>query len=203
MKRNVIIFCFLILLFSTTSVQAKFPVHLGGFTLGEDMTQYHHLINMETCREVPFNRYLVEGETLALPGFKSGQIAYGVCDKPNKIVRIKLKFADSSKKFFEKLLNSYKKQLGEPSEYRGDPFQTFIAWKWSFTNDQNERTSLILQHNIMVEDEKVGTSVKLTLTSQIEKERNCFTAKFPEKTTPGTLSKKKQEALWKQFVPYE
>lgn len=202
MRRNIFILCVLTLLFSGTPVQAKFPVHLGGFTLGDDMANYPALINMETCRKIPFNQYLGEGEILSLPGFKSGLIAYGLCDKPNKIVRIKLKFDDSSKKFFNTLLDKYKKHLGPPSEYRGDPFQTLIAWKWSFTNDRNERISLILQHNIMVEDEKIGTAVKLTLTSQIEKERACFMTKFPEKENIPARSESNRKAMWKRFVPF-
>ncbi len=202
MKRTIFILCFSILLFSNTSALAKFPVHLGGFTLGNDIKNYPNQINLESCREIPFNRYLGEGEIISHPGFKSGLISYGLCDRPNKILRIKLKFADSSRKFFNKLLKKYKQQLGPPSEYKGDPFQTIIAWKWSFTNDQNERISLILQHNRMVEDEKMGTAVKLTLTSQIEKERTCFMTKFPETKNTHTQSQIPQKALWKLFVPF-
>lgn len=202
MKKNVFILCFSILLFFHNPAQAKFPVHLGGFTLGDDIRNYPHLINMETCREVVLNRYMGEGEISHQPGFKSGMIVYGLCDKPNKILRIKLKFSDSSKKFFNKLLNQYKKHLGPPNEYKGDSFQTLIAWKWSFTNEQNERISLILQHNIMVEDEKIGNAVKLTLTRQIEKERACFKTKFPEKERTQAQSKIPQQTLWNLFVPY-
>ena len=119
-----------------------------------------------------------------------------------QILRIKLKFADSSKSFFKKLLRRYEKALGPPDEYRGDPFQTVIAWKWSFVNDKNEKISLILQHNTMVEDEKLGNAVKLTLTSQIEKERDCFMTKFPQKEKTKVQSKISKKALWNLFVPY-
>ncbi|WP_300464714.1 hypothetical protein [Desulfobacula sp.] len=201
MGKRTIILCFAILLFLHTPAQATFPLHLGGFTLGEDIKHYQHLINMETCRDVPFNQYLKEGEIISQHGFKSGLIAYGLCDKPNKILRIKLKFNDPTKKFFNTLLKKYKTQLGPPSEYKGDPFQTVIAWKWSFTNDQNERISLILQHNIMVEDEKIGNAVKLTLTSQLDRERTCFMTRFPEKPSPSQ-PKTPQRELWKFFIPY-
>ena len=202
MKIKILIFCFTIFLFSQNYAEAKFPIHLGGFKLGDDISNYHHLIDMETCGEIPFNKYLGEGKIIRRAGFKSGLVAYGLCDAPNKILRIKLKFANSSKSFFKKLLRRYKKQLGTPGEYRGDPFQTVIAWKWSFVNDKKEKISLILQHNTMVEDEKVGNAVKLTLTSQIEKERDCFMTKFPEKEKPQVQSKISKKALWKLFVPY-
>ena len=190
------------MVFSYHSVHAKFPVHLGGFILGEDISNSQHLMDMETCRELSFNKYLEEGEIIPQPGFKSGLIAYGVCHNPKKIVRIKLKFSDPSKDFFEALLKNYKEQLGPPDEYKGDPFQTMIAWKWSFVNDQNEKISLILQHNIMVDDEKIGNSVKLTLTSRMDQERDCFLKKFPEKELPQIQPKKLGKEAWKLFVPY-
>jgi len=198
MKKFIFILCFLLLLISNNCAFAKFPVHLGGFTLGEDIKAYHELIQMETCRKVMVNKYLGEGEMILRPEFKSGLIAYGLCDKPDKIVRIKLKFINPSKSFFDKLLKKYKKELGPPSEYKGDPFQTFIAWKWSFTNEKNERISLILQHNIMVEDEKQGTSVKLTLTSQMERERSCFMARYPGKEK----HKVPKKTSWNLYVPF-
>ncbi len=202
MKIKMLIFYFTIFLFSQNYADAKFPVHLGGFKLGDDISNYHHLIDMETCGEIPYNKYLGEGKTIRRAGFKSGLIAYGLCDAPNKILRIKLKFANSSKSFFKKLLRRYKKQLGTPGEYRGDPFQTVVAWKWSFVNDKKEKISLILQHNTMVEDEKLGNAVKLTLMSQIKKERDCFMTKFPKKEKPQVQSKISKKALWKLFVPY-
>jgi hypothetical protein len=129
-------------------------------------------------------------------------ITYGLCDRPNKILKVKLKFADSSKKNYKKLLKRYKKQLGEPHEYKGDAFRTMIAWKWSFSNNQNEKISLILQYNEMNADEKIGVAVKLTLTSQIEKERACFMAEYPGKKKKLEKAKLKGKALWKLLVPY-
>ncbi len=202
MKIKILIFCFSISLFSLNYAEAKFPVHLGGFKLGDDISNYHHLIDMKTFGEIAFNKYLGEGKTIRRAGFKSGLIGYGLCHKPNKILRIKLKFADPSKKFFNKLLRRYKKQLGPPNEYRGDSFQTMIAWKWSFVNDKKEKISLILQHNTMVEDEKLGNAVKLTLTSQIKKERACFMTKFPGKNIIEPMPKLKRKALWDLYIPY-
>jgi len=202
MKIKILVFCFSIFLFSPNYVQAKFPIHLGGFELGGDIASYHGLIDMQTCREDLTHGYLAEGKTTRMAGFKSGLISYGLCDKPNKILRIKLKFADSSKSFFKKLLRRYEKELGAPAEYRGDSFQTIIAWKWSFVNKKNERISLILQHNSVVEDEKLGNAVKLTLTSQIKKERDCFMTKAPGKDTLEPSPASEEKALWDLYIPY-
>ncbi len=197
------IFC-LTLLTVPGLAHGNFPVHLGGLTLGDDIANYHHLINMETCREVTFNEYIAEGEIFTPPGFKSGLVAYGLCDRPNKILRIKLKYENSSKRFFNQLLKEYKKQLGDPTEYKGDPFQTLIAWKWSFSNKDNETISLILQHNVMVADEKIGTAVKMTLTSQLEKERACYMANppEPEKKRMNNAPQLTKKEMWRLFVPY-
>lgn len=201
MKKSLVLVFFCMLLFSALPAHAKFPLNLGGFRLGDDIANYTDQIDMTTLRAITFNEYLGEGEIIPEPGFKTGLIAYGLCDHPNKIVRIKLKFEDSSKKFFKTLLKHYKKSFGEPHEYKGDPFQTYIAWKWSFTNEKNEKISLILQHNVLVEDEKVGTAVKMTLTSQIEKERACHLEKKPP-SPKKSRQKKPSKEMFKQFVPY-
>jgi len=203
MKKNIFIFSLFIMTFFCNPAAAKFPIHLGGFTLGDDISNYSHLIEMETCQAVAFNQYLSEGQTIPRPEFKSGLITYGHCDKPNKILRIKLKFKDSSKKFFNQLLKQYKKKLGDPSEYKGDPFQTMIAWKWSFTNNKNERISLILQNNLMVEDEKIGNAVKLTLSSQIERERLCYLNKTPKDKKMVKKSNLNKDQLWRLYTPHE
>ncbi len=202
MGKTCFILSFLILLFIHNSAFAQFPVHLGGFILGDDIADYKDLVDLKTCRKIPFNRYLKEGEIIPRPEFKSGIITYGLCDRPNKILKIQLKFAESSKKNYKKLLNRYKQKLGEPSEYKGDAFRTMIAWKWSFTNNNNEKISLILQYNKMNDEKKKGVVVKLTLTSQIEKERTCFMADASNKKKKLEKSKLSGKALWDLLVPY-
>ncbi len=202
MKKYIFFFTFILLSASGSGALAQFPVHLGGFTLGEDISAYADQIDMATCRATLFNPYIGEGKIPDRPGFKSGLIEYGLCSSPNKILRIKLKFKDSSKKFFNTLLSRYKKELGAPDEYKGDPFQTLIAWKWSFTNEKKQKISLILQHNTTVEDEKLGNAVKLTLTDQIEKERDCYLKKYPDTLLEKPVHPPGNKALWQLYIPY-
>ena len=202
MKKIYFILSFLILLFLHNSAFAKFPVHLGGFTLGDDISNYQTLVDMETCRKIPFNQYLEEGEIIPRHEFKSGIITYGLCDRPNKILKIKLKLADSSKKNYDKILKMYKKKVGSPNEYKGDAFGIIIAWKWSFTNKDNEKISLILQYNKMNKDEKSGAVIKMTLTNQVEKERSCFMANSPNRKKRLKTPALEGKALWDLLVPY-
>ena len=51
---------------------------------------------MESIREV---------EIKPIKGFKSGLIAYGTCAAQNRVVRIKLKYSDDTKAFYQKLKN--------------------------------------------------------------------------------------------------
>ncbi len=202
MKKNIFLFLWILLFASNSAVYAQFPIHLGAFTLGEDISAYADQIDMPSCRAALLNPYIGEGKMLDRPGFKSGFVEYGLCSRPNKILRIKLKFDDSSKKFFNTLLSRYKEKLGAPDEYKGDPFQTVIAWKWSFTNKKNQKISLILQHNTTVEDEKIGNVVKLTLTDQIEKERDCYFKKHPDTSLEKPIQTPGNKALWQLYIPY-
>ena len=146
---------------------------------------------------------LKEVETKNVEGFKSGLLSYGTCDKPGRIVRIKLKYADPTKKFYDTLLRHFKKRFGEPSEWRGDSFQVIIAWKWSFTDENNNRISMILQHNTMDEEQKMGNSIKLTMTNLVMKERHCFEKMYPEfrKKSKKQEQKTWSNIDWDRFVP--
>ena len=201
--KNILIIISWMIIFWAGPAAADFPLHLGGFTLGDNVGNYKDLIQMTTCREMSRIPYLVEGETMPRHGIKSGIITYGVCDKPNKILKISLKLQNSSKKFFNALMDKYTDKFGPPGEYKGDPFQTMVAWKWSFTNKNNERISLILQHNKMVEDQKKGTVIKMALTSQIDREKACFMKTRSKAVKPLAPKGKKltKKQMWELFVP--
>ena len=153
---------------------AEAPHQLGGFVLNQDIKKFEDRVIMDTVLPVRYAENFEEVEIKFTQGFKSGLIAYGTCDKPGNIVRIKLKYADSSKKFYKDLLERFKKRFGEPDEYRGDAFKIVEAWKWSFVDKQNHHISLILQHNTKDEEEKMGNAVKLTDTTQMEKDLLCY-----------------------------
>lgn len=159
---------------------AQAPHQIGGFALGKNISDYRDKIRPHSDLPIRHMEYLRETETRATEGFQYGVVWYGTCSIPGRIVRIKLKYADSSKCFFDTLLKEFNKRFGKPSEWRGDPFNVVIAWKWSFTDSENHSISLILYHNTKDEEEKRGNVVKLTNWSRIDEERRCFEKKHPE-----------------------
>ena len=132
---------------------------------------------METALPIRHMESIEEVEIKPIKGFKSGLIAYATCTAPGHIVRIKLKYKDTSKKFFENLLKRIKKRYGEPEEYRGDPFHIFIAWKWSFIDKDDNRISLTLQHNSKDTEVKRGNAIKLTMRNLVEEDQRCYKIK--------------------------
>jgi hypothetical protein len=153
---------------------AEAPLSVAGFTLGRSIDEYAERVVMQTSLPVRYMENLREVEIVPLEGFKSGLIAYGTCRKPGCIVRIKLKYADGRLDFYEELLKRFKQKFGEPDQYQGDPFRVFISWKWSFRDSQQNRISLILQHNQEDEEEKIGNALKLTLHNELEEDVRCF-----------------------------
>lgn len=188
----------LALFFSVPLCLAQMPKQLGGFVLGEDIAAHEDRIQKDTMLNIRYQEYLSEVEMKRIDGFKSGLITFGTCDDPGKILRIKLKYANSSKKFYSALLKQFKKKFGEPNEWRGDPFHVVIAWKWNFSDKDGNQVSLTLQHNTMDQEEKMGNSVKMTLTSQITREHECYDRKHPEQ---HQARKKKGKINWDLFVP--
>lgn len=204
--KNQLVFIFVVALFLVPGITlAEAPHQVGGFVLNQNIKKFEDQVIMDTALPVRYAENFEEVEIKETKGFKSGLIAYGTCAQPGNIVRIKLKYADSSKAFFEKLLKRYKQHLGEPDEYRGDPFKILIAWKWSFVDQQNHRISLTLQHNSMDEEEKMGNAVKMTDTTLMEEDLSCY--KNKQLDTRERLRQRKWKAInpeaggWELFVP--
>jgi hypothetical protein len=205
MKKMAAVGFILAILSSPGFCLAEAPHRVGPFVLNRNIADFKDYVIMETALPIRYMEDIEEVEIKPIEGFKSGLIAYATCAAPGHIVRIKLKYADSSKKFFDELLHRTEERFGEPDEYVGDPFHIVIAWKWSFVDKDGDKISLILQHNTMDEDEKIGNSVKLTLISLIEKDRACFHQKDLDQRE--RLRTRKWEVIvpkekgWDLFVP--
>jgi len=166
--------------FVTGTCLAEAPSHVAGFKLGADISDYKDRVDMTTAMPIRYAESITEVEIIKSDLLASGLIAYGTCAAPGKVVRIKLKYADSGRDFYDNLLAQVEKKFGKPDEWRGDPFHIVIAWKWSFVDRFNNRISLILQHNKQDTDEKIGNSIKLTMTNAVDRERQCYEKSHPE-----------------------
>lgn len=175
MKKSTFGYMIAALLFLNSAVvsAATVPHALGGFVLGGKVEDYRDQIREGSVMPIRHMECLKEVEAEEIEGFKSGLIYYGTCTAEKRIIRIKLKYQNPSKKFFQELLDKYKERFGEPDEWRGDPFHVRLAWKWYFTDQENNHIGLILQHNMEKEGEKLGNSVKLTHSDLLEAEYDC------------------------------
>jgi hypothetical protein len=192
-----------LMLLPTPSEAASAPKTLAGYTLGGDIAQVGAYLAMETALPIRYLECLEEVEIKNQPLFKSGLIAYGTCARPGKIVRIKMKYADGSRRFYDRLLGRFKTRFGEPSEWQGDPFHVVIDWKWSFVDDDGSRISLHLSHNSLDRDEKYGNAVKLTLSSAIDEEIRCYKESHPgfRTSASGGQMPSGGDIDWDQMVP--
>jgi len=185
MKMYTIIGILILMLALTGISHAKAPHQIGPFILNQDIANFADYVHMDTALPIRHMASVQEVEIKPIKGFKSGLIAYGTCAVSNLIVRIKLKYSNNDKAFFEKLKKRIVNRFGEADEYRGDPFHIVIAWKWSFRTKNNQKISLTLQHNARDEEEKMGNSIKLSMTSLISAEHDCY-----EKSMDQTLTDK-------------
>ncbi len=167
------------------------PHEVGGFTLGSDVNDYPDMMDTNFLKEMVVTDWR---------GFRKGVISYGTCKYENKILRIRMKYEDSSKKYFHELLKEYKKLYGAPHEWKGDSFGILHIWKWYFTDSENHAVSLTLQHNLRNPNENIGNMVKLSYPDMIEDERLCFNQMCEE--MKSTKDKKHLEELKKPDLRY-
>jgi hypothetical protein len=183
---------------------AEAPHELAGFILGDEMAAHMQDVKPETILSVRYLESLKEVETKDIWGYKTGLISYTTCATPPRIARIEMKYADASKISYDALLKRYKERFGEPDEYRGDPFHVFIAWKWSFKNKSGNDISLILQHNALDEEERIGNVVKLTMWNLFKEEQRCFEKNHPQTAGSGGANfefDKTESINWDRFIP--
>jgi len=164
-----------ILLAATISRAGNMPMSLAGITLGADISTVHHCCLLNTDIPLAEERHLSEIDLAAqfVPGIKSGSVAYATCSQKGKVVRIKLKFDDPSREFYDDLLKRYEKAFGKAHEWRGDPMQTVISWKWNFKDGGGRKVNLELTHSDD-EDYKTGNFVKMSYRSLWEEEADCI-----------------------------
>jgi hypothetical protein len=193
----------LLWLFLASSVQAQvFPTSLGGIVLGEDISSIRDICRMHT--EIPLSqeRHLLEVqlEPHHAPGIRSGTVAYANCAEVGRIVRIKLKFENDTRDFFEDLLRRYRERFGRPVEWRGDPFQTVVSWKWSFHDARGEQVNLELTHS-RDEDYKTGNFVKMTLRSLWLREDACLDARNASESRPDPAPTPAHKLDYRLLIP--
>ena len=170
---------------------ADAPRQIGGFVLGANVNQYAESLDMEKSLPLRHMEYLTEVEVKPLEGFRGGYVQFGNCRESGQIVRIKLKYERDDREFFDEILERVKKKFRKPDEYKGDAFRAFIAWKWSFTDKNQHKISLILQHNSEDdEDYTSGNSVKMSQMTLIEQERQCYEKRHPQDKRGGDEAKK-------------
>ncbi len=203
MKIRAIILTITICFLLVPDVLAEVPYEIAGFKLGDNIEDYHDKIRMETVLPIRYAESLKEVEIRSIPGYKSGLITYGECAVPGRILRINLKYEDFSRKFYNKLLNKFKKRFGRPDRWRGDPFHVLVAWKWSFTDDNGNRISMVLQHNVEDATRKVGNVLKMSVVNFLEEEIECFEKLKSDRgeTEIEPRVNRKEHIDWELFIP--
>ena len=187
--------------FAYAEVEA--PHEIAGFRLQDNIDLYRDRIEKNTAAAIRDMEYLGEVDVIPPAGFKSGYLVFGKCAHPGRVVRISMKYADSSKELFDKLLDRFKEEYGEPAEWRGDPFHVYVAWKWSLVDKDNNRISMILQHYSGDEDVyKNGNSVKLSMFELVEQEEKCYDKKHPQaQETTREKSEKQTQVDFNKLIP--
>ncbi len=185
---------FAVLLGSANVGAVEAPSEIGGFKLGEYITDYPEIEYANYLREVVVNDW---------HGFRKGIISYGTCAYPGQIIKIRMKYENSSKHFYLQLLAKFKEKYGKPDEWKGDAFGVLYVWKWRFVDANNRRINLILQHNLQNNEENIGNMVKLSFPEMEEEELICFLEFCEENKTEEQKEKIKQrmEPDWDYMLP--
>ena len=90
MKKIILMWLTVMVVFVPAAAWAKTPHGVAGFVLGEQLSKYKDMLQMDTVQPVRHFEAVKEVEIKPIKGIKSGIISYGVCASPGKIIRIKI-----------------------------------------------------------------------------------------------------------------
>ncbi|MEF3697821.1 hypothetical protein [Desulfolutivibrio sp.] len=153
------------------------PMELAGLRLGGDISQYAQLIDADSASKGFFRPHLEMVSLKDREGLRSAYADYGTCQNKGRIVRIKVNYTDGSLTFFEKLLSELKKRYGQPEDWRGNPFGTLRAWKWSIASGA-DRISMVLMYYAGDDGEYTeGNSLRITSRNMVDEEDRCYAAR--------------------------
>jgi len=187
---------FLLLTILLPNVYGAVPHEIAGIELGTKVSEYP---------DFEVSNYLKETVVMDWHGFDKGVISYGICDSPGTIVKLQMKYQDSSKNFFDILMKKFKKKYGPPSEWQGDSFGINHIWKWKFIDNEGRKVNMVLHHNLQDSSENIGNQVKLYYPELMEREHLCFLRQCQEITDPEQQKHKEKlmESGWEYLIPQE
>lgn len=165
--------------------KADIPLSIAGITLGTSLSEYEDMLQMQTL-QADRDALFVNEVSLrdnAINCIRGGSLITGNCTGDDKIIGIKLKFADRSKSLYERLEKEYKQRFGKPTRWIGDPFHNVIAWEW-IIREGDDVLSITLSYSV-VSDMRPGVSIKMLLRSAWDKESVCYSEKHSRKKHKG------------------
>lgn len=169
-----------LLIFTASSLAAEprvgpAPVSVAGFRLGDDISRYQTICDIEQGRAIPDTPFLNEAclHPQALNGVRGGSLIYGSCANPGKVMGIKIKFAEMSKRLFKNLLGRYTKRFGDPTAYKGDPQRNAVAWEWDISGSEGRHVKVLLMYSTDPAT-RPGVSIQMTDHSLLDLEFTCY-----------------------------
>ncbi|WP_320169095.1 hypothetical protein [Maridesulfovibrio sp.] len=189
----------MLLVSSIAMASQNAPESIAGITIGNNISSVHSLLDMDSVASPWQEEYIKRIAVRDMEGYRGGYVVVGNCKRKDIILRMKMKYADGSMDFFNKIYSKIEKRFGKPNDWRGNPFGTLKVWKWSL-NDEYGNISLILQH-FSGDDDSIndGNSIRLSRPSWIAEERECWD-KINDEQEEKPIPAKMQGLQW--FLPY-
>jgi hypothetical protein len=184
-------------------VQAKTaPTTIAGITLGQPLLKFEAFIDRDTTLRMWDREYLSRVELKPMPGIKSGYISFANCENVGTVLRVKVKYKDSSLRFFQKIYDTLAKRYGSP-ENRGNPFGTLKVWKWGLTSAQGHSISMILVHNDGKDETySHGNTLRLTDRTLVVREQECMVKKRAKRLAGEREGKPDKKAGFQELLPH-
>lgn len=153
---------------------AKAPTQLAGITLGanaEDLRDRMDLSRMAPLWDKP---WLIRVNLKPTKGFAAGYVILGGCATANRVERVRLQYADSSKALYEKLSKALTARYGLPTMLKGPRGVKYMGRRWVFGTSKGKGTDILLEHfDKGGEDTPVGNVIRLTDNRAMAQERMC------------------------------
>ncbi|EFL49921.1 conserved hypothetical protein [Solidesulfovibrio fructosivorans JJ]] len=153
----------------------KAPTTLAGITLGADAENLRDRLDISRMAPIWNRPWLIRANLKPTKGFEAGYVILGGCATTNRVMRVRLLYADGSLAAFDKLVKGMTVRYGVPTPLPSKKSGKYKGYRWVFGSNKTKGVDVLLEHfGAAVDDGPKGNVIRLSDNRAIANEKACY-----------------------------
>ncbi|MFU2208848.1 hypothetical protein [Solidesulfovibrio sp. C21] len=165
----------LILALAAPACAQKAPTKLAGITLGADAESLRDRLDISRMAPIWNRPWLIRANLKPTKGFSAGYVILGGCATTNRVMRVRLLYADGSLAAFDKLAKEMTSRYGVPTPLSSKKGSKYKGYRWVFGSNKTKGIDVLLEHfGAATDDGPTGNVIRLSDNRAMADEKACY-----------------------------